>query len=90
MAQVMVNIQSAAGAPSMEAIKQRFGLSDAEIDPAFGVVAVDPEAGLFTVRVDERAAGKLGSTADWTIEGPYSNPRIAPFDLTQSGDRDET
>ncbi len=87
MAKVMMNIHAAGEAPTLQSVKQRFGLADHEIDPSFGVVGVDPDAGLYTVLVDERAAGKLGSDAQWKTEGPYANPPIAPFDLPQPADK---
>jgi hypothetical protein len=79
MASVLMSIQSPGKAPDLQAIKQRYGLADDEIDPGFGVVEIDPADGTYTVLVDERAASKLASGADWTVRGPYSNPRIQPF-----------
>jgi hypothetical protein len=87
MAKVMMNIQTSEKSPTLESVQKRFGLTDGEIDRSFGVVPIDPEANLFTVLVDERAASKLGSNENWQSEGPYSNPRIEPFDLPQPEDK---
>ena len=79
MSKVMMTIQSPGKKPNLESVKQRYGLAADEIDPEFGVVEIDPADGTYTVLVDERAASKLGSDADWTVRGPYANPRIEPF-----------
>jgi hypothetical protein len=79
MTKVMMTIQSPGHAPDFREVKERYGLADDEIDPDFGVVEVDPADGTYTVLVDERAAGKISSDADWTVRGPYANVRVEPF-----------
>ncbi len=80
MSRVMVNIRSPDGAPTLKVVKERYGLRDDEIDDQFGVIEIDPEDNIYSVLVDQAAAPKLGSTADWSVDGPYSNPRIATFE----------
>jgi hypothetical protein len=63
----------------MEDVRARFGLTADEIDTDFGVVEIDPEDHLYTVLVEQSAAGKLVPSGDWDVSGPFSNPRIAPF-----------
>jgi hypothetical protein len=79
MSTLMVTIQSPKGTPDLDSIKRRYGLSDDEIDKNFGVVEIDPEDHTYTILVDEKAAGKVTSTADWKVMGTYSNPRIEAF-----------
>jgi hypothetical protein len=79
MGKVMVNITSPSGQPSLAEIQNRYGISAEELDREFGVVAVDPEANVYTVLVDEQAAAKITPDAEWNVEGPFSNPKIEPF-----------
>lgn len=74
---VMITIDSAAGAPSLEEVKTRYGLSAEEIDDSFGVVEIAP--GKYTILVDPKAAPKIAPGQDWKTEGPFSNPRIEPM-----------
>jgi hypothetical protein len=75
----MLSIRSTgAGTPSLDEIKNSYGLQDREIDSNFGVVPIDLDQRLFTILVDEAAANRI-SGGKWDAKGPYSNPRIAPF-----------
>jgi hypothetical protein len=67
---------------SVDEVQRKFGLSEDEIDKNFGVVEIDPEDNLYTILVDSKAASRLQKT-DIEVDGPYSNPRIAPFGLPQ-------
>jgi hypothetical protein len=78
MAKVLMTIEAPGEPPTPESIRDRYGLADAELDARFGVVAVDPQAGIYTVMVEDAAAAKLSSGGGWTVRGPFSNPRIAP------------
>lgn len=73
---VLMNIQSPDEAPTLDAVKRRYGLADDEIDAEFGVIAIDPEKHMYSVLVNEEAAGKVEPGTDWKTDGPYSNPRI--------------
>lgn len=84
MAKVMMTIQCRQPAPDLEAVKQQWGLSNDEIDLDFGVVEIDPSDGTCAVLVDELAASKISGTDDWSVGGPYSNPRIEPFGPPES------
>jgi len=79
MAKVMVTVQAPESPPSIEELRSQFALDADEIDEEFGVVEIDPEDHLYTILVEEEAAGKIVSTADWEVSGPYSNPRVEPF-----------
>ena len=80
MSKVMVTIKGPGAAPTVEAIKTRYGLIQGDIDEQFGVVEIDPKEGVYTVLVEEHAAAKLRPDENWSVEGPFSNPPIAPFD----------
>jgi hypothetical protein len=84
MAKVMMTVRWQAGAPTIGDIKQRFSLTDKEIDSTFGVVEVDPDEHIFTFLVEENSASKVKSGVDISVEGPFSNPRIEPFGPPES------
>ena len=69
---------------SVAQIQEKFALSDEEIDKNFGVVEIDPREHLYTVLVDPSAASRLGEGSGLDYSGPYSNPKIATFELPQS------
>jgi hypothetical protein len=69
---------------SLDQIQEKFGLTGGEIDKDFGVVEIDPREHLYTVLVGPTAASKLGRGSGLDYSGPYSNPKIATFELPQS------
>ena len=75
----MVTIRAADNPPTIEDLRRRYALREDEIDASFGVVEVDPADHLYAVLVEESAAAKIQPSESWTVEGPYSNPRIQPF-----------
>jgi hypothetical protein len=80
MAKIMVSFEVVGAAPTVDELKERFGLSDEEIDASFGVVEIDPETYTYTILVEASAVEKVqpgGSISN--VEGPFSNPRIEPF-----------
>jgi hypothetical protein len=80
MAKVMVSFKVVGAAPTLEELKERFRLSDAEIDASFGVVEIDPQTHTYTILVEESAVDKLQPSGSiGKVEGPFSNPRIEPF-----------
>lgn len=62
---------------TLSEVKKALHLSDSDIDDEFGVVSVDPDAGLYAVLVEEPAAAAAASHPG--VKGPFSNPRIEPF-----------
>ncbi len=83
MAKVMVTLKGGAQPPTVEEIRRRFNLDLDDIDESFGVVEVDPANHIYTVLIEEHVAERLQPDDDWQFEGPFSNPRIAPFDLAE-------
>ena len=81
----MVTIQAADNPPTIEDLRRKYALREDEIDASFGVVEVDPADHLYAVLVEESAAAKIQPNGNWTIEGPYSNPRIEPFGPPEEG-----
>jgi hypothetical protein len=65
-------------APTIDAIRTRYQLAADELDVEFGVIAIDPHEGTYTVLIDEGAVSKIRSQGDWEISGPFSSPRIDP------------
>lgn len=72
----LMMIRSPGAAPTLDSIRARFGLTRAELDDEYGVIAVDSDC--YTVRVDDRAAARLQSDSEWDVQGPFSDPRIDP------------
>lgn len=73
-------------APSVSAMKERFALTDQDIDESFGVVEIDPDARLYTALVDENAASRINGTSPDVKT--HSNPMISAFDLPED-DKDK-
>jgi hypothetical protein len=60
---------------TLEQAMQRLDLTEEEVDTAYGLVALDPDQGLYALRVTE-AAGRRAAPADG---GPFSDPPIEPY-----------
>jgi hypothetical protein len=70
------------GAPQLREVIATLGLQLADVDGEFGVVAVDARAGLFVIRVEdraiERARAALAGRPPHPAEGVFSDPWIEP------------
>lgn len=55
---------------------RRLGLSDEEVDLGYGLVLIDPDQGLYGLRVTEAAIARIDPQADY---GLYADPRIEPY-----------
>ncbi len=66
---------------SVESFCKEFNIAKNEIDLDFGVVDIDPEKELYCVRLTYSAAKRLGLDID-SLKGPFSDPKIEPFDLS--------
>lgn len=85
MPKVLVQLREDRIPPRLEAVRDALGLSDDDIDAAYGIVPIDSASGLYTVRVEESARARiesalrdLGAGDDLEV-GIFSDPRIEPF-----------
>lgn len=76
---VMVTLKLESDEATLEAVTKRLGLAPEEVDPDFGVVAVDPARGLYVILVEATVAASLADAE--VVEGVFANPRIQPFDI---------
>jgi hypothetical protein len=79
MATVMMTIHAPGGTPDLQEVTKKYGLAPSEIDTEFGVVPLGNDD--YTILVESTAAHKITPNTDWDTEGPYSNPKIEPFNL---------
>jgi hypothetical protein len=63
------------GPPTLAEAAKQLGLEIDAFDPSFGVVTVNPDRKLYSVRVD---ASKLSGDFE-KGKGPFSDPVIMPF-----------
>jgi hypothetical protein len=70
------------GAPRLDEALSAFGLDRADVDAEFGVVATDPRADLFVIRVEDRALEEvraaLARRPSRPGEGLFGDPRVEP------------
>jgi hypothetical protein len=72
---LMMTVTVPGNAPSLAEAAQLLGVAEAALDHTFGVVAVDPRHGVYTVLVDDKVASTIAAGP----AGPFSNPRIEPY-----------
>ncbi|MBB2740478.1 UNVERIFIED_ORG: hypothetical protein FHR35_000298 [Microbispora rosea subsp. rosea] len=77
MAEVLITVRLAAPA-TLEAAMRRLGLTEDEVDAAYGLVPVDPGKNLYVLRVTEDAGRRVGDSGA-ADGGPYSDPPIEPY-----------
>lgn len=80
---VMMTVKLDAATASVAAAAAQLGVPVKNVDPAFGLVPIDPDAGLYAVKIARDAAPPARAG---TFRGPFSNPRIAPFGLAKRKD----
>jgi hypothetical protein len=87
MEKVILQFRQAGDEPTLAEVAARFGLTMQEVDQQYGVIATDPDAGLYTVLIDSKAGGKAQSKLDARgaapDEGVFSNPRIESMERSQ-------
>ena len=66
---------------SIAAAAKSLGVPVESIDAEFGLVPIDPDRGLYSVKIPSAAVP--GGTSGTEFRGPFSNPRIAPFGLSK-------
>ncbi|TMS00024.1 hypothetical protein [Nonomuraea basaltis] len=67
---VLLQVRLPPGA-TLAAAMEALGLSEYEVDIAYGLVAVGPEPGLYVLRVIEEAGRRIGGDL-------FADPRIEP------------
>ena len=77
MPRVMVTLRLAPEQATLDEVRRLLGLAPEEVDPGFGVVNISPAEHLYTILVDEAAAGRIADAEP--VEGVYGNPRVEPF-----------
>lgn len=66
---------------SLEEAAQHLDVDVTAIDAKFGVIAVDPKKGIFTIKVRADALPESKDEKDGEYRGPFSDPPIGPYDL---------
>ncbi len=80
MSKMLYSINWTGEKPTLEQVAQKFGFKKKDLDDDFGVVEIDPQDNLYSVLVEETAIVPKDAK---NIKGPFSNPRIEPFDLKE-------
>ena len=73
---VLVTVRLPRGA-TLESALRRLDLGEDDVDTGYGLVSLDPAAGLYALRVADSVAGRLDRAS--MAEGVYADPRIEPF-----------
>jgi hypothetical protein len=76
---VMMTVRHPGGEPSLADVARLLRVDVHHLDPEFGVQLIDDDQ--YTVLVDEHVASQPNPK---DVEGPFSNPRIAPFGPIES------
>ncbi|HEY9523750.1 MAG TPA: hypothetical protein VIR33_10970 [Thermopolyspora sp.] len=66
------------GDATLAGAMEMLGLSEQDVDTAYGLVSIDPAADLYGLRVNEDAARRV-TAATTDAAGPFADPRIEPF-----------
>ncbi len=80
MSKMLYSVNWKGEKPSLEQVAKKYGFKTDDIDQDFGVVEIDPQDNLYSILVEEDA---VAPKAAKDIKGPFSNPRIEPFDLEE-------
>ncbi|MGH9178048.1 MAG: hypothetical protein ACRD0N_05785 [Acidimicrobiales bacterium] len=80
MADLMLQFRQEGQRPTLDEVRQMFGLEPGEVDEAYGVVPTDPSEGVYVVLVRPEAAekvqGRLAARPPHPVEGLFGNPRV--------------
>ncbi len=78
---ILMTVSSPDAKPDIGRAAEVLGVSQKSLDADFGVVSVDPERGLYAVKVEAEAVPSQppAGTEAKPYSGPFSNPRIEAF-----------
>jgi len=74
----LMTVTAPSGQPTLAQAAQLLGVDLKDMDAVFGVVAVDPDKGIYAVQVRAERVPKQSSDPG-KFQGPWSDPAIAPF-----------
>ncbi len=80
MSKILYSINWKGENPTLEQVAKKFGFDKKDLDEDFGVIEIDPQDNLYSILVEENA---IVPEDEKDIKGPFSNPRIEPFDLKE-------
>jgi hypothetical protein len=75
---VMVSTEVAQD-PTPDRVAGYLGIAVADLQDSYGVVPVGATGRLFSVMVAKDKFDRMSDEAKRNIEGPFANPKIAPF-----------
>lgn len=65
--------------PTSASVAAFLGIAVSKVNAAFGVVPIDPKNGLFSLMMPLESLEALPEDIRTRVEGPFANPKIAPF-----------
>lgn len=74
----LVTIESKDSVPSLDVAATKLGVAIEDIDAKLGVVPIDPDHGIYSVRVRADRLPEVSANSH-SFQGPFSDPPIAPF-----------
>ena len=75
---VMVSTEVAQD-PTPDRVAGYLGIAVADLQVSYGVVPVETTRKLFSVMVARDKFDRISDEVKQNVEGPFSNPKIAPF-----------
>ena len=82
---LMLQFRHSGPAPSLDEVARIFSLEPDEIDAKFGVIATDPQVGLYAVRIKSSTEQKINAALAlrprYPDEGLFGDTRVEPFGL---------
>ncbi len=82
---VLMTVTSPGLKPDLKRAADILKVSLKSVDSNFGVVAVDPDKGIYAVQVAAEALPAQAQQSPKSFSGPFSNPRIEAFGPRRMG-----
>ena len=73
----LYTVETSNGPPSLAEAAAALHRPVGDLDASYGVIAIDPRRGLYTVRA--KTAAEPHPQMEPEASGPFSDPQIAPF-----------